>query len=221
LLKIQTGNDFDNCPEPNEPPTDNQICNKHQKQVNQCIVPSRVYNQQIIKNQFPKPFAINPFGNAKCINCISDTSTITSVSNLHPPSGFNPNMWAIPPNHQIVITPAQTPILNQTQTSVNVAYNAMDDQPVIQHNSPLLPSCFQNAHHSTFANRNLRFPLGNSNQSPRFYRGKYQHRNYYPRNSFPNKWPSNKPNKDLRQMLHSKRNFNASKFQENYCQGNL
>ncbi|XP_046967131.1 uncharacterized protein LOC124535105 isoform X2 [Vanessa cardui] len=121
MLENQTGVPVDNCPEPMESPQDypSEIPSHSNHHIPTHSVPLKVFNNQIINNQFPKlPYQIAAqFSNISSLNPIQFNIPIT-------PS-VNSGIWNVP-SHPMFITP--NTISQQSMLSNNL--NNYDYVPV-------------------------------------------------------------------------------------------
>ncbi|CAH2085510.1 unnamed protein product [Euphydryas editha] len=181
ILQTQTGFQIDNCPEPKDSPQDesSQIISHSnvQKIPSQNIVPSKVYNKQIINNQFPKP-------------SFPSTGTYYPLSALNPVQynmavtpNVDPNMvWNFHPQ-PIFVAPN---VINQ-QPVMNTTLNNYDYVPVTNTSVPL-SSRFKNLSQSQRKNR---VSIGNT------FRDR--------KNNFRNRFHNSRNKMDLRLLLSSKK----------------
>ncbi|KAI8420932.1 hypothetical protein MSG28_008090 [Choristoneura fumiferana] len=167
------------CPEPSEPPVD--ILHS-QAQLKDGV--ARIYNKQIINNQFSKPCIDPPFKNSHCHQCNSLNAVNDSSMNATPL--YNPPMWGIPPPHQVLLASAVSALANQAQPICN------SPNIPIQNN---LPNCFHIGHQAASQNQSYfqGFPKNKFNKYPTRWNQNSQ-RNF-----------KNNSNNDLRDILSSRR----------------
>lgn len=95
---------LENCPEPKLPPKDHCPHSNCNENVHHDIMSPKVYNKQIINNQFTKSPMV-PFVSTQCKSCNIPVQTVA----IPTPPPFNPNIWAIPAP-QFFIAPSVTPM---------------------------------------------------------------------------------------------------------------
>lgn len=196
-LESQQGVHIEGCPEPTEPPMDQSneeiFTNRLSSNTQQ---PHRIYNKQIINNQFPKQqfAAFTPYAAQSCSHLVSPLPM--GVAN----PTFNPNIWAIPPNHQIFIAPTVSPLVNQPQATVGIAFGNQNHNLPVQDTSLSLSTRFQTLHDRSQRTMPTKYFQRNFQNRSR----NFGYRNFQSRFSR-NNYGKNVKN-DLRQVLSAKRN---------------
>lgn len=154
------------------------------------MVPSKVYNKQIINNQFPRPNFpyTTPFNSLSSINPMQYSMVVNPT--------VNPSMWNFNPQ-PIFVTPN---VINQ-QPVINTTFNNNDYVPVTNTSVPL----------------SSRFKIFNENQRRnRVNKGSFRGR----KNNFRNRFNNARNSMDLRLLLSSKKrkpnNLNGKGIFYNY-----
>lgn len=177
-----SGTHVGECPEPSEPPVDIPNSNGQKSQLKDGV--ARIYNKQIINNQFSKPCNDSAFQNSHCHQCISLNAVNDSSMNATPL--YNPAMWAIPPPHQVLLASAVSALANQVQPMFNNSTLPIQST---------LPNCFQIGHQT-------------ASQDASYFQGfpKRKFKNYPARrNQNSQRNFKNNSNNDLRDILSSRR----------------
>ncbi|KAJ2947465.1 hypothetical protein O0L34_g17249 [Tuta absoluta] len=146
------------CPEPETPPMDQTNTKPPSAYIQQpkpapsesCNndSPSTVYNKQVINNQITGqsfPFMVPPY------NVLANTMNPILPIAVNSTPAFNPNVWAVPPTHQLYIGPSVPPVANQSQpTAVNFAFNDQEPRFTVQNTMSTLSGQFQNLRNQGF-----------------------------------------------------------------------
>ncbi|KAM3967124.1 uncharacterized protein ACR2FA_011976 [Aphomia sociella] len=170
---------LEGCPEPQEPPMDHSNHTRTTSpRTRPNYTPSSVYNKQIINNQFTKlPFSSMPL---QCTNCLPMNQVETLGMNLTAQAMFNPNIWSIPPTHQIFIAPRSPAVTNESSTPL-IEYNNLQNAMHCNNTSVPLSRRFSviNKPRMNFWRQN--HPINKYNS--KFYNRRFKpmHHNYSPR----------------------------------------
>lgn len=182
-------------------------------QPHHLFVPSKVYNKQIINNQFSKQ-TYESFGHCANCNLQNPQSALNAPGvNLSASHNCKPNVWTIPRNHQIVIAPSTLlPVVNQDQIPINNV-----DQPISVQNTSLPLSRRFNLMQQTRHTRNLNNNGINKGLHDNSYNRFGQCRENSP---YFKKFNSYNNQQDLRQKLSARRSFSWNKSADNDHEGN-
>ncbi|XP_028172099.1 uncharacterized protein LOC114361268 [Ostrinia furnacalis] len=196
------GSKFESCPEPKEPPIDSVKTSISPPNTKIQYVPSRVYNKQVINNQFPKE-AIAP------MQAYYAPDSVTVRNN------GNPNAWGLPPDYHIlqVIAP-KPPALHPLPEIDNDIDNSLEQPVIVQNTSLPLTQRYNQLPHTNTINRNFGIGNGANKFIPQNNRNEcFGQRNGNPYNKF-NRFSDQS---DLRQRLTAKRLNNAwNNVNDNY-----
>ncbi|CAH0399152.1 unnamed protein product [Chilo suppressalis] len=203
ILQSQPGSNLESCPEPKDPPTDSVMTYKKDNSQESVNYPPS-YNNHIMNNPYPKQqFQNTPFINTQCFNCTSHNVSDSNCVSMATPPTINPSIWAIPPNHQIVIAPT-TPLINQSQSPFEMAYSNLQHVP--KNNQSLLHMRRSNLpykHQNTSKNYRCNNVYNKFNQRKNFMNFNYQQKNSS--QFFNDACGPSTSRDDLRQKLAAKR----------------
>lgn len=103
-----------------------------------------VYNKKVINNSISnEPYPIATFVAPQCNYVVPSCSSGTQIGLNLPSQNYSPEVWTVPPTHQILIAPAVSPMVSQSQMPLNVHYS--DHQHITVQNTSLpLTRRFQN-----------------------------------------------------------------------------
>lgn len=168
--------------------------NQKRNYMDQNSTPSKIYNKQIINNQFTKQsYPISPFV-AQCNHLMPACGTLNSLASIGyacPTASYNTNLWAVPPTPQIFI--ASPPLVGHDQTSPNATFN--NPNPIFFVHKPTIPlsTRFQMQKEKKNSPPKKHVPNNKFGHQREKHIQKRFHRNY------------NTSNNDLRQFISYKR----------------